>query len=326
MKLQQLRYICEVARAGLSVSEAAANLYTSQPGVSKQIRLLEQELGVPLFKRNGKHFTAMTPAGLAIVDRAEQILLQVKNIRDIAQEFADEGRGSLAVATTHTQACYALPPVVTRFRQRYPAVSLHIHQGTPMQIAEMAANRKVDFAIATEALELFDSLIMMPCYHWTHCVIAPTGHPILAESPLTLERLVTYPLITYVYGFTGRSKLDRAFDARGLKPNVVFTATDTTTIKTYTRLGLGVGIIAKMAYDPAVDVDLKMIDAGSVIEHSTTHIGFRRGALLRGYMYDFVQWFAPHLTKDVVDSVMQARSKSDAERLFNAQLPNLLMR
>lgn len=326
MKLQQLRYICEVARAGLSVSEAAANLYTSQPGISKQIRLLEQELGVALFKRNGKHFTGMTPAGQAIIERAEQVLLQVKNIRDIAQEFSDQGRGSLAVATTHTQACYALPPVVTTFRERYPAVSLHIHQGTPMQIAEMAATGKVDFAIATEALELFDSLIMMPCYHWTHGVIAPRGHPVLAESPLTIEHLAAYPLITYVYGFTGRSKLDQAFGARGLKPNVVFTATDTTTIKTYTRLGLGVGIIAKMAYDPEADADLKMIDAGPLIEHSTTHIGFRRGALLRGYMYDFIQWFAPHLTRATVEAAIGTRSKADAERLFNAQLPHLVMR
>lgn len=326
MKLQQLRYICEVARAGLSVSEAAANLYTSQPGVSKQIRLLEQELGITLFKRNGKHFTDLTPAGQAIVERAEQVLLQVKNIRDIAQEYSDEGRGSLAVATTHTQACYALPPVVTKFRARYPAVSLHIHQGTPMQIAEMAATGKVDFAIATEALELFDSLIMMPCYHWTHGVIAPAGHPVLAERPLTVERLATYPLITYVYGFTGRSKLDQAFGAKGLKPNVVFTATDTTTIKTYTRLGLGVGIIAKMAYDAAADADLKMIDAGPFIEHSTTHIGFRRGTLLRGYMYDFIQSFAPHLTRATVEAAIGARSKADAERLFRAQLTHLVMR
>lgn len=326
MKLQQLRYICEVARAGLSVSDAAANLYTSQPGVSKQIRLLEQELGVPLFKRNGKHFTAMTPAGRAIVERAEQVLLQVKNIRDLAQEYSDEGRGSLAVATTHTQACYALPPVVTAFRQRYPQVSLHIHQGTPMQIAEMAANGEVDFAIATEALELFGDLIMMPCYHWTHGVIAPAGHPVLEKSPLTLERLADYPLITYVYGFTGRSKLDQAFDAKGLKPNVVFTATDTTTIKTYTRLGLGVGIIAKMAYDPVADSDLTIIDAGSFIAHSTTHIGFRRGALLRGYTYDFIQSFAPHLTRETVEAAIRARSKADAERLFNAQLSHLAMR
>jgi LysR family transcriptional regulator, cys regulon transcriptional activator len=316
MKLQQLRYICEVARCGLNVTDAAANLYTSQPGISKQIRLLEDELGVQIFKRSGKHFADITPAGRAIIKRAEQVLLEVANIKDVALEFSDENRGSLSIATTHTQACYALPPTIRRFRERYPEVSLHIHEGTPMQIAEMAARGEVNFAIATEALELFDDLVTLPCYHWNRCVIAPLGHPLLTEAPLTLEKLARHPIITYVFGFTGRSKLDQAFAAKGLTPNVVFTVTDSTALKAYTRLGMGVGIMAKMAYDPKIDADLGMIDASHLFASSTSHIAFRRGTLLRGYMYDFIHWFAPHLTRELVDNASGAANKQERERLF----------
>lgn len=323
MKLQQLRYICEVARCGLNVTDAAANLYTSQPGISKQIRLLEEELGVQIFKRSGKHFAEITPAGQAIIKRAEQVLLEVANIKDLAQEFSDENRGSLSIATTHTQACYALPPTIQRFRQRYPDVSLHIHQGTPPQIAEMAARGEVNFAIATEALELLEDLVTLPCYHWNRCVIAPLGHPVLNENPLTLERLATYPIITYVYGFTGRSKLDQAFASHGLDPNVVFTVTDSTALKAYTRLGMGVGIMAKMAYDPKTDADLGMIDASHLFASSTSHIAFRRGTLLRGYMYDFIHWFAPHLKRELIDEASRLATKPERDRLFENHMKEL---
>lgn len=326
MKLQQLRYICEIARAGLKVSDAAANLYTSQPGISKQVRLLEEELGVQIFRRSGKHFADITPAGREIIKRAEQILLEVRNIKDVAQEHADENHGSLSIATTHTQACYALPDTIQRFRQQYPKISLHIHMGTPVQIAEMAARRDVDFAIATEALELLDDLVTLPCYHWNRCVVAALDHPILKESPLTLERLATYPIVTYVYGFTGRSTLDRAFAAKGLKPDVVFTATDSTTLKTYARLGVGVGIMAKMAYDPATDVGLGMLDASHLFPRNTSHIAFRRGAVLRKYMHDFIELFAPHLTREIVDTAVRLESKQERERLFETKLPQLPVR
>jgi LysR family cys regulon transcriptional activator len=325
MKLRQLRYICEIARTGLKVSEAAANLYTSQPGISKQVRLLEEELGVQIFRRNGKHFADLTPAGREILKRAENILLEVRNIKSIAREHADEGRGSLSIATTHTQACYALPDPIQRFRAQYPNVSLHIHMGTPQQIAEMAARSEVDFAIATEALELLEDLITLPCYHWSHCVVAPLGHPVL-EQPLTLEHLAQYPIVTYVFGFTGRSKLDQAFAAKGLEPKVVFTATDSTTLKTYVRMGVGVGIMARMAFDPETDRGLGMADAAHLFPANTSHIAFRRNTALRQYMYEFIRLFAPHLTGDLVDAAVALGSKTERDELYASKLPELPMR
>lgn len=321
MKLNQLRYISEVAKRGLNISAAADAMYTSQPGVSKQIRLLEDELGVQIFARSGKHLTHITPAGRAILESADRILGEVQNIRSIAADFVDEQRGSLSIATTHTQARHALPPVVSQFRARYPNVSLHIHQGTPMQIAEMAARGQVDFAIATEALELFEDLVMLPCYRWNRSVIVPEGHELTEVRPLTLEAIAEWPLVTYVFGFTGRSKLDEAFDARGLDPNVVFTATDSEVIKTYVRLGLGVGIIATMSFEPERDQGLVALDAGHLFEDSVTNIGFRRGAYLRGYMYEFMELFAPHLTTEVVERALQMRSKEEQEAFMTELQP-----
>ncbi|KZZ05425.1 transcriptional regulator CysB, partial [Oleibacter sp. HI0075] len=211
MKLQQLRYIWEVAHHDLNVSATAQALYTSQPGISKQIRLLEDELGVEIFARSGKHLTRITPAGEAILKIAGDILRKTESIKQVAQEFSDEKRGSLSVATTHTQARYALPGVIESFMRRYPDVSLHMHQGTPMQIAEMAADGTTDFAIATEAMEHFGDLIMMPCYRWNRSILVPKGHPLAATPRPTLEQVAAYPLVTYVFGFTGRSKLDEAF-------------------------------------------------------------------------------------------------------------------
>lgn len=293
MKLQQLRYIWEVAHHDLNVSATAQSLYTSQPGISKQIRLLEDELGVEVFSRSGKHLTRITPAGERIIQTAGEILRKVDSIKQIAQEFSNERKGNLTLATTHTQARYALPPIISKFIQRYPDVSLHMHQGTPIQICEMTVDGTADFAIATEALELFADLVMMPCYRWNRCVIVPKGHPLTQVANLSLEALAEHPLVTYVFGFTGRSKLDEAFSNRGLSPKVVFTAADADVIKTYVRLGLGVGIVAKMAVDPVLDSDLVMIDAGHLFEPSVTKIGFRRGTFLRGFMYDFMHEFAP---------------------------------
>ncbi|MFL6621225.1 MAG: HTH-type transcriptional regulator CysB [Sulfurifustis sp.] len=323
MKLQQLRYICEIARAGLKVSDAAANLYTSQPGISKQVRLLEDELGIEIFRRSGKHFADITPAGREIIRKAEEILLEVRNIKSIAQEYTDEGQGSLSIATTHTQACYALPDTIQRFRAQYPKISLHIHMGTPVQIAEMAARSEVDFAIATEALELFEDLVTLPCYHWNRGIVAPVGHPILQENPLTLEALARYPIVTYVFGFTGRSTLDHAFAVKNLKPDVVFTATDSTTLKTYARLGVGVGIMAKMAFDPHADQGLAMVDASHLFPSNTSHIAFRRGTTMRRYMYDFIQLFAPHLTHEVVDTATRFETRQEREEFYRKKLPEL---
>lgn len=324
MKLQQLRYIWEVAKHDLNVSATAQSLYTSQPGISKQIRLLEDELGVEVFARSGKHLTRITPAGEAILDVAGQILQKVESIKQVAQEFSDEKKGSLAVATTHTQARYALPKTITEFIKSYPDVSLHMHQGTPMQISEMAADGTVDFAIATEAMSHFTDLIMMPCYRWNRSVIVPKDHPLTQVSKLTLKDLADYPIVTYVFGFTGRSKLDDAFIKEGLEPKVVFTAVDSDVIKAYVRLNLGVGIVATMAYEPEVDKDLVAIDASHLFEPSTTKIGFRKGTFLRGYMYDFIHLFAPHLTKDVIRKVLDCNTRAEIDELFKHQeLPDL---
>lgn len=315
MKLQQLRYIWEVARHDLNVSATAQSLFTSQPGISKQIRLLEDELGVEIFSRSGKHLTRVTPAGEAILRIAGEILRKADAIKQVSQEFSDDRRGSLSIATTHTQARYALPAVVESFMRHYPDVSLHMQQGTPMQIAEMAADGTVDFAIATEALELFGNLVMLPCYHWNRCVVVPRGHPLAQVSRLTLEDIARHPIVTYVFGFTGRSKLDDAFSRHGLTPRVVFTAADADVIKTYVRLGLGVGIVAHMAVS-ADDKDLVALDASHLFEASTTRIGFRKGTFLRGFMYEFMREFAPHLTRERIDAAVHAHSRQEIDELF----------
>ncbi len=319
MKLQQLRYIWEVAHHELNVSATAQSLFTSQPGISKQIRLLEDELGVEIFARSGKHLTHVTPVGETIIAMAGEILRESEKIKQVAQEFSNETQGSLSVATTHTQARYALPPVISVFRDKYPDVSLHMNQGSPTQIAELAANGSADFAIATEGLELFNDLVMMPCYCWNRSVVVPEGHPLIeraAQGRLTLEAVAAEPIVTYVFGFTGRSHLDAAFNAAGYTPNLVFTATDTDVIKTYVRLNLGIGIIATMALDPAVDSDLVALDASHLFAPSTTHIGFRRGTFLRRYMYDFMEAFAPHLTREQVDAAVACGTRAEREKLF----------
>lgn len=323
MKLQQLRYIWEVAHHDLNVSATAQSLYTSQPGISKQIRLLEDELGVEVFSRSGKHLTRITPAGEQILATAGEILRKVESIKQVAQEFCDERKGTLSIATTHTQARYSLPGMIKNFIGEYPDVSLHMHQGTPMQIAEMAADGTVDFAIATEALELFSDLVMMPCYRWNRSIVVPKDHPLCQLSEITLEDVANFPIVTYVFGFTGRSKLDEAFMERGLAAKVVFTATDADVIKTYVRLGLGIGIVASMAYDPEEDSDLVALDAGHLFGYSTTKIGFRRGTFLRGFMYDFIEQFAPHLGRDLINEAFNCHSKAELDELFShVVLPN----
>ncbi len=316
MKLQQLRYIWEVAHHDLNVSATAQSLYTSQPGISKQIRLLEDELGVEVFSRSGKHLTRITPAGEAILRTAGEILRKVESIKQVAQEFSDVRKGNLSIATTHTQARYVLPDVIGKFIKEYPEVSLQLNQGTPMQISEMAADGSVDFAIATEAMDLFSDLIMLPCYNWNRCILVPKNHPLTQLSELTIQDVARQPLVTYVFGFTGRSKLDEAFMEHGLAPRVVFTAADADVIKTYVRLGIGVGIVAKQAYNPEVDTDLVALDASHLFKTSTTRLAFRRGTFLRGFMYDFIELFAPHLTRKLVDAAFNCSSKIELDELL----------
>lgn len=316
MKLQQLKYICEVEKHNLNVSATAQSLFTSQPGISKQIRLLEDELGVKIFARSGKHLTHVTPAGKSILESAYQVLLKVDGIKRKAQEYTDETKGSLSIATTHTQARYALPKVINNFIGKYPDVSLQMQQGTPKQIASLASDGEVDFAIATEAIDQFNDLLMMPCYHWNRCVVVPKDHPLAKVEKLSLEELAIHPIVTYVFGFTGRSKLDEAFNKAHLEPKVVFTAVDSDVIKAYVRLGLGVGIIATMAYETDLDSDLVALDASHLFAHSTTNIGFRKGTFLRGYMYDFIEAFAPNLTKSKVNAAQECRTQQELDALF----------
>jgi len=308
MNIQQLRYIHEVVRCNFSISSAARQLHTAQPGISTQIRLLEEELNVQIFERKGKRLTGLTPPGKAVLAMIERILRDVENIRQASMEFSNEASGTLSIATTHTQARYALPPVVKAFSEQYPNVRLHIHQGNPAQVTEFVRNGVADLAIATEALEPFDDLATLPCYQWNRCVVTPPNHPLLDESPLTLEAIARYPIVTYDFSFTGRSKINKAFEERGLTPNFVITALDSDVIKTYVELGMGVGLVAKMAFDAARDVNVRAIEAGHLFEPSTTRIGIRRGNYLRGYIYAFIELFAPHLTRKVVDTTLNRLS------------------
>ncbi len=316
MKLQQLRYIWEVARHQLNVSQTAETLYTSQPGISKQIRLLEDELGVEIFVRSGKHLTEVTPAGKVILNMAANVLRQCESIKQVALEFSDNQRGTLSVATTHTQARYRLPSIVSAFIQRYPEVRLQMQQGSPQQIAAMVADGSVDLAIATEALEHYSDLILLPCYRWNRSIIVPKAHPLARLPKITIADLAEYPLVTYTFGFTGRSRLDEAFAAEDLTPRIAFTATDADVIKTYVRLGLGVGIIASMAFDAQSDAGLVALPADHLFAASTTVIGLRRGTFLRGYLYDFIVTFAPHLDRTHVDAAMLAHTREEVEALF----------
>ncbi|HIF9476473.1 TPA: HTH-type transcriptional regulator CysB [Photobacterium damselae] len=322
MKLQQLRYIVEVVNHNLNVSSTAESLYTSQPGISKQVRLLEDELGIQIFERSGKHLTKVTPAGEEIVRIARDILSRVESIKSVAGEHTHPEVGTLNIATTHTQARYALPDVIQGFTARFPKVSLHMHQGTPSQIADAVAKGTTDFAIATEALHLYQDMIMLPCYHWNRSIVVRSDHPLAKKEKISIHDLANYSLVTYVFGFTGRSELDSAFNRAGLTPKIVFTATDADVIKTYVRLGIGVGVIASMAMDDERDQDLVAIDASYIFAASTTKIGFKKGSFLRTYMYDFMERFAPHLTRNVVDQAIALKSNAEIEEMFSTmELP-----
>jgi len=305
MKLQQLRYLCETANHNMNLSRAAKNLHTSQPAISKQIQLLEEELGVDIFLRNGKRIVRITPPGEQIIKIATRMLRDADNLKRIAQEFTDEAGGTLTIATTHTQARYALPPVIKQFTARYPKVRLILRQGNPMQISSLVSSGEADIAIATEAIEHFQELVMLPCYEWNRCVVVPPKHPLLKLKKLTLEAINQYPIITYDFAFTGRSKINQAFARKGLEPNVVLTAIDSDVIKTYVELGLGIGILANMAFDAKRDKQLKSIDASHLFEPSTTRIGISRNSYIRGYVFDFIEMFAPHLDHAAIQAKLK---------------------
>ena len=323
MKLQQLKYLLAIVDNGLNITAAAERLYTSQPGVSKQLKLLEEELGLQLFTRKGKSLGGITAAGEQVIERARLIMQEVENIRSLASDYYHEEQGTLSIATTHTQARYVLPGVIKEFRQRYPKVNLNLHQGTSEQIADMVAANEIDFAIATGSHDLFADLLLVPSYHWDRKIIVPKDHPLAElDRKLTLHDLAEHPLVTYVFSFGGQSSLKQAFEKKGLEPDVVFTARDADVIKTYVRMGLGVGIVASMAEDCDDQKDMTALNAEGLFPRSTTWIGFRRDIVLRRYMLDFVQLFAPHITSDQLEKTRHVRTQSEIDKLFSdAKLP-----
>ena len=315
MTLQQLRYLVEVAQRGFNVSEAAEALFTSQPGVSKQIKQLENDLGVIIFERVGKRLTGVTEAGGQVLAHARRILAEADNLKRYVDDYTHGQQGALVIATTHTQARYALPEAVTHFRQRYPDVTLTLHQGMPDQFAEWLMRGDVDLAIATESIKDAPGIVALPCRQWHHGLVVPAGHPLLAQKEISLADLAAYPIITYVRGVAGRRRLDSLFERQGLNPRIVLDALDADVIKTYVGLGMGVGIIAEHAFDPQRDAaaGLQMIQARHIFPANTTYVGIRRGALLRRYEYDFIEDFAPDLSRDVVQKALQAGSRSANE-------------
>lgn len=305
MNFQQLRSVQEAVRQDLNLTQVANALHTSQPGVSKQIRELEDELGVQIFIRHGKRLTGLTPPGKAVLQWIDRVLAEQQNLKRSAADFANEKIGSLTIGTTHTQARYALPPAVRAFKQRYPLVNLSIIQGNPAQIAALVMEGKADVCIATETIAQHAGLVALPCHRWHHIVVTPAKHPLLALKKPTIEAIAHYPIVTYDGAFAGRSTINQTFAAAGLEPNVVLSAVDSDVIKTYVELDLGIGILASIAFDAARDKHLRAIDTGSMFPEKTTFLAMRKGAYLRGFAYEFIELFAPALKRDVVERTMK---------------------
>lgn len=318
MKLHQLRYAVEIAKHGHNISKAANVLCTSQSGISKQIRMLEDELGITLFVRKGRNLIGLTPAGKEVVKHASMALEKVNDIKQVADQYnSRQGQGTLTIATTHTQARYVLPFVVERFVKAFHSINLNLQQGTPVDVAGLVAGGEADLAIATEALEGREELLTLPCYQWARSIIVPENHPLSRLKKLNLEDIIDFPLITYALGFTGRHQVDEAFAAKSLKPNIVLTAVDADVIKTYVRLGIGIGIIANMAFNERLDNGLLALDASHLFGISTTLIGIKRDKYIRSYIYNFIEMFAPHLTEEVVKEAEECRSVKERKQLFS---------
>ena len=318
MTLRQLKYLIGIVDSGLNITAAAERLYTSQPGISKQLKQLEAELGMQLFTRKGKSLAAITPAGREVIDRARKILREVENIGNLASDLTGEEEGTLSIATTHTQARYVLPDVIRAFNERYPKVDLELHQGTSEQIAELISTHKVDFAIATGSQQLFSNFTLLPIYHWNRIALVPKTHPLAREKkPLDLKTLSAYPLVTYVFSLTGESSFKKAFADEDLEPRVVFTARDADIIKTYVRMDMGVGVIASMAYECQDQKDLKALDAKGLFPEVTTWLGFPKDMVLRSFMVDFIQLFAPHYSKRLINDIAQLETQEEVNALLS---------
>lgn len=316
MKLQQLRYICEVARRGLNVTTAAERLFTAQSGISTQIRLLEEELKVQIFERHGKRLTGITVAGVSILEMAERILTETENIRQVAQQLNDDTKGTLSIATTHTQAYHALPEVIAKFSAHFPDVKLRIHQGDAQQIYDMLISRTADVAVTTATKNMPNELVMLPYREWHLCVIALPGHPVLADTPITLETLAQYPLITYDNAVAGRAAINQAFTDAGLLTNIALTALDSNIIKKYVKLGLGIGLITETALSDS-DPELAMVEAKHLFRPSTSCVCVHRGRHLRNYVYSFITFITPQLTEDAVEGILRWESNKSDKRPEN---------
>jgi LysR family cys regulon transcriptional activator len=309
MNLHQLRFVREAVRQNYNLTDAAKALFTSQPGVSKAIIELEEELGVDIFTRHGKRIRGLTEPGRLVLESVELIMQEIESLKRIGKEYAAHDSGSFTIATTHTQARYMLPKVVQAFMAKYPKVRLSLLQGNPRQIAEMVQRDQADLAIATESIAGVDCLITVPCYQWENVVVVP-DHPLLKSKAVSLEEIATYPLITYDGAFAGRSKIDHAFGLRGLKPDVLLEAIDADVIKTYVELGMGLGIIAGMAFDSERDKNLRAIPVGHLFGMNVSRVAVKQGAYLRSYIYTFIELLAPTLNRKMVESAMSGSKEN----------------
>ena len=296
MKLQQLRCVYQIVQNDFNISKAAEFLHTSQPGVSKQIQLLEDEVGIKIFQRNGKRLTGLSDAGNDLYKSISEIIREVSNIKNISHEHENDDAGSFTIATTHTQARYKLPKVVEAFVKKYPKIDLNIHQGDPSQVTEQILKGDADVGIATESIGHNENIICIPCYSWNRVLVFPKNHALSSIKEITLQNIASYPMITYDYAFTGSTIVSKVFKEANISPNIMLTAIDADVIKTYVELNLGVGLIAEMAYDKNKDSALESRDVSHLFPTSTTYIGIRKETFVRGFVYEFIKMFTPDIT------------------------------
>jgi len=308
MNLHQFRFVQEAVRRNLNLTETARALHTSQPGVSKAIIELEEELGVEIFARHGKRLKRVTEPGQHVLKSIEMIMREVGNLKRIGEQYSAQDSGTLSIATTHTQARYVLPQPVARLREAFPKVNVSLHQGSPDQVARMLIDEVAEIGIATESLAQYDELVTLPCYKWQHMLVMPADHPLARQKNITLEKLAGQPLITYHPSFTGRTKIDEAFAAKRLHPRIALEAIDSDVIKTYVRLGLGVGIVAEMALrDDGTNTDLVTLPAGQLFGMNVARVAFKRSAYLRNFVYKFAELVSDKLTRDLITKAMTGR-------------------
>ena len=307
MKLQQLRCVFQIVQSEFNISKASEALSTSQPGVSKQIKLLEDEIGIKIFQRNGKRLVNLTEPGELVLSSIETILQESNNIKVISEEYIEKDQGTFTIATTHTQARYKLPKVVEEFVKKYPKINLNIHQGNPSQVTDQIINGGADVGIATESINLSEDIHTIPCYQWNRCVVMPKNHPLTEVRKITLEDLAAYPMITYDYAFTGSTIVSEVFKNANIEPNIMLTAIDADVIKTYVSLNMGIGLIAEMAFDASTDYPMVSRDVSHLFPLSTTYIGIRRENFLRKYTSDFIRMFIPKKSEKELKKILNKR-------------------